>query len=559
MSSHPTSCGYAPALGDVYALCRRGECGDCRFVPTSCGYAPALRTRTGLPSNLMDWDRVRSTMDRTYTFELLERVAHGEPGDSKDSLVSALIDLDDPRAVMPLLALAENLTHPDTVREGAVRALTSGIHDVERDTVRRWFSSNDAVLRIGAAQLLRRSESDLAREVLHDLTHPLLAPVLAAMAFGFEEPYWQADKISYLKHLDPAVRSAAACTLLWDEPINAENALIEGTFDESGEVAIECIRTLTYYPTIRVLRRLSEYNVDPESSAFPYVTGARNDVIFEFTRGLDQLRGAPRAAYARWLHPVANLLGVDATYEPDSQVPNDAVTVAVAGHQRRNQGMWTDELHRSLDDPDGAWAPKLQHLQNLDSASIPLLERKCVLAFLSTHSDPNIRMASCRVLEDLDSAETLLELLADPCLAVRKSACYHLHGVRPSAEIAAATIAPVLNGDVAGTYAHEAIRTWARHRETTAPGKITGELLWLVDEDRESVRCEAIEQLAIRDDRASIAKCVALLVPMAPLVTWAGHGTLLRAAKRLGLHPGRLDHLREIDHAWLQMHLADFD
>jgi HEAT repeat protein len=512
-------------------------------------------------------------MDRSHTLEVLRKLcASSISASGAHELCSVLIDLDDPRSVIPLLAAVEDPSSGEIVREEIMRALHSFSFDVDRDAVRRWFGSGDPILRTGAVRLFRRSEADLVREVLRDPTDPALVAALQAVGFGFEEPYWQNDKISFLRHCDASVRASAASTLVWDEPIAAEDALLEATYDESPLVILEAVRTLMYYPTMSVLRRLHELNAQqslhesidgqrrpgPESGETllaHHVSVSYENVAGEFANCYRELTHVGRASFESWMNPVRDLVTL---IDGNDEITKQSVISHAIREPQHTRVSWSPALRSALQNPDSEWAELLESLQNLDAQTIPASSRDSIAEFMCTHSDSQVRSTACRTFEALNLEAPLIFLLDDPCYAVRKSASYHLHGVSPSAEVAKRVILPVTNGEIAGTFAHEAIRTWARHREATAPELVTGELLWLVDEDRESVRCEAIEQLAIRDDRESISKCVKLLVTMPPLATWAVHGTLLRAAKRLDLDPNPLDHLRAVDNAWLQMHLAQF-
>ncbi len=67
-------------------------------------------------------------------------------------------------------------------------------------------------------------DEDAVLPIASDLTHPLHARAIDALAFNFEAH--QHLTIAALTHRDPEVRRAAVTTVLWEEPLGAVLGLL---------------------------------------------------------------------------------------------------------------------------------------------------------------------------------------------------------------------------------------------------------------------------------------------------------------------------------------------
>ena len=122
------------------------------------------------------------------------------------------------------------------------------VADVPEATLRRWWREGDAVLRRHALLCMDAIDCpDIVLAVAKDATHKLHAEALGRMMFFFEMLEHQAIKIAALAHPEARVREVAACVVLYDEPVRAEEPLIRATGDPVSEVAAEAANTLEYY------------------------------------------------------------------------------------------------------------------------------------------------------------------------------------------------------------------------------------------------------------------------------------------------------------------------
>ena len=507
----------------------------------------------------MDHEHVRDVLDRTATRPLVQRLLSDAPdADEREEIERTLIALDDVRALLPLQGAGENPSLSPILRISALNVITSML-GAPVLPIREWWGSSDPVLRFAAASVLPRREfADLVGKVLDDPHHPLLARVLASMDIGFEESRWQDGKIRALTHVDANVRSAAATALLWDEPLAAHDALLDATRDIDIEVAVEAVSTLMYYPTTKVVEGLSEVANSPNELLASSAMVALERVLSDIGDAIDAASGSP------FLHGWRELLS---RHESDGLVPRrmagtgsperSGTVAAMIVTPDRPIVSWSPELERSLLDPEGAWEKKFACIRHLDGDSVPRADRARVLDLLCHHADPEVRSgATLHVARWPGGPETLLVMLNDPMVTVSKSAMYALYDVPDSAHTCPAIYdrawEAVIDGARVGTRLSEALRTFVRHGDVIAPDHLTGHLVSLLDDPRESARVAALEHLANRGAVDELAREMHRLREN-PDVTWAVHGTLLDAAHRHNIDVPRSTLLRLVkeNHAWL--------
>jgi HEAT repeat protein len=470
-----------------------------------------------------------------------------------DSICNTLGQITDWRTMDPLLEMVRD---SDRIGRSSIISALSNAGWVDADKAHEWFGTADPVLRDLSVGHLGWQDSEALLAILQEPSHPSSKSAVDAIAFGFEQPNWQQRKCNALAHEDPAVRLAAASSILWDEPIMAESFLLRGLDDSDTAVACECADVLQYYPSRRVLLELTQRIHVASDELRGQMNKTVENVLFTFEQCLDDCNGEERRRFLDWAAPVRQLLRVI------PEVPVDLGREAAFDslQSRANRTSWTNDLAATVADPDGCWTPILDALRRLDLSSLSSSERVSVLRLLSTHEDAEVRAISAGLISESGDEGLMIALIHDSVLSVGRSAVYCSHDLPASREIAALAIASVTSGQASGRAAHEAIRTWANHVGRLHLEQLSVELLKLVNDDRESVRCEAIEQLAIRDDKVGLQACLRLL-DEPPLITWSVHGTLLEAAHRLGLSvsPDTIASLRAAaDHAWLQAILASW-
>jgi len=454
----------------------------------------------------LDYDRITQTEDRSFTFVLLD---HLDDPRARD----ALLTLDDPRAREPLLRIAEDRARTCSEREAAASVLASSMDGVRRDDALRWWASGDDLLRRRALLLMGVEDASIVEPIASSPLHRLYREAIATMAFGFEAPRFQTLKIAALDHPDPAVRVAAADVLLWDEPLAAEEALLRHADDPDPAVACAVIRTLEYYPTRRVQRRL------------------------------ETLPGRPEVARAL-RNTLENLRLVMSPMQPEEPGETRPATLPPAAKRIRPP---IEAILAEHNDPEGPWAGRKARLQEIDWAAYNADERARLTTHFTTHPDPGLREAAWRPLSVWDDTFGLLRLLHDPVAGVAKSTAYGLGLTSPDPRVAAALRTHLDDPSVASTHPDETITAWVAHAGRAAVPDLLG---FAARDERESFRWSAVRALVELDARDAVATLLPLL-EAPPLVTWDVHIALLEACRKLGLPPRGLDALREVDNAWL--------
>jgi hypothetical protein len=526
-------------------------------------------------------DRIRETLDRSHTFELLDiLLAEGTDGDTATGVERLIRCLEDVRTVEPLLALIENTEEPVFKRERALSVLIdASVYVADFATRQRWFADGDPIqVELALACSDRRDGANISA-VLQTPGHSLRIAATASLAFGFEEPEWQQRKVALLRDGDPAVRAAAALVLLWDEPVIAEAALIEATNDADDDVACDAIDTLRYYRSAAALEAL--LRIRSESASLRRFDMASKSLADLADGMADEVSGVPIGN--RHVDRVRDLLqnfaeqvatsnaSVDYVSPEIDHVRSvelttgslaaqlDANSTATAGWSPRTENAASWSLLRSqLADPNGQWEPKYANLRLLDCDSIPLSDRAEAATYLRQHPDPMVRALSCAALVRLGAINDLVALLDDPIPHVAKSARYSLRDVDANSEIAELVLAPVRSSALAGTQASEAIETWARHRRALVGDEVIGELLVLANDRRETVRVSAIEELVAID--APVGAQMIRFLHEPPLVTWAVHTTIISGRRHLGLTDMQvleaIEPWLDVDDLWLQTALS---
>ena len=495
----------------------------------------------------LDHEHIRETEDRSQTLALLDEARSASTSEAaRAEAFRTLAFLEDHRSIGPLTAIVEDLELTPPVRRAASEVL-AGFDDCTTGERRRdWWGSGDPVRMAHALRLMERSEADIVAAVADDDTHPLQALALAAMAFGFDEAEFQSVKIRALRHPDAKVRTAAADVLVWDEPVEAEAALVTATSDRSGEVAVAAVDTLQYYPSRRVLRVLAELAQSDDNEALR----AKAAESLDYNRGRFEhcaTCGDRRQVQLlrEWMEPVADVVRWSAEIHrpPVSRPPTSRSRVAMS----------EGALVALLSGPDGEWGAKKQALREVAWEVYSAGERDRLCGTLLTHPDPVVRSIGALPLAAWSRTEALLGLATDPSFSVRKSAMYHLRTV--PRDPAVATFAWEYMRRACGTTAYEALQTYVAHASSDEAKQRLVELGRA--DPRESVQTTAISCLADLRAAHELETLTPLLREL-PGVTWAVHIRLIDGLWALGLPGPNLDDLAEVDNLDLIQSIVAF-
>lgn len=481
--------------------------------------------------------------DRARTRELLGLIADRDVvAIAETEAFEELAALEDYRSIGPLTALVADNRWPDAVREEASKVL-AGVDDTTTSEARRaWWGSGDPVLMRHALRLMGRAEADIVVAVAGDDGHPMQEIALGDMAWGFDEPGFADVPIRALRHREAAVRVQAADVLLWDEPVAAEEGLLEAAHDRSPEVAAEALNTLRYYMTQRVLVAVGELRDSDSVEVREAATVAFAELHVEFESAATSGEPGSVALLREWMRPVRSLVEwPDAIAVPEPGTSSPVPPKAPLPER---------DLLNLLDDAD-AFGPTAQLAMRVNNwSAYDTATRQRLTTRLVAHPDPIVRACATTVLAKWSGTDELLQLTRDRSADVRKSAMYNLAFVPPNAAVA--ECAWQYLATAAGTTAYEALRTYLAH----TPGDPLDQLVDLARFDRrEAIRSDALNHLSKLHADKEIRALTPLLAE-APGVTWAVHLALLDGIRELGLPVPPLADLTAVDNLHLQCCLA---
>ncbi|MFE3192668.1 HEAT repeat domain-containing protein [Nocardia sp. NPDC059240] len=454
----------------------------------------------------------------------------------------ALAGSEDYRSIAPLTAMVLDATLPESVRIRASEVVTGFDDTTTAEQRRTWWASADLVVMRHALGLMDRTEADIVIAVASDDEHPLQATAVESMSFGFGEAEFMPVLQRALGHRDPAVREAAAGTLLWEEPVAAESALLAATRDETFEVAAAAINTLRYYPTRRVLREISLLRAHPDQRIAAAASDAFDEVQWSFEQAATEGKAGSVALLREWMSPIRDLV----TW-PEEITGRELLPL----HTHRPRGTVPEtELTRLLDDPDADRAELEGTLRGADWQGYEADARARASTRFATHPNPLVREIGCAALADWVCTAELVRLVGDRSFGVRKTAMYFLSTIPADPEVAEVAWQYLVTAT--GTTAQEAVRTYVVHAGPAAVDR----LVELARSDRrEAVRYEAICALS-KLEAAEQISALADLLSAAPGVNWSVHLALLWALRELGLAVVVPPQLAAVDNVDLQSALA---
>lgn len=485
-----------------------------------------------------------SERDRSRTFDLLAVAgAIATPEDERAAAFDTLARTEDYRSIEPLTAMVLDTRLPIDVRTRASEVV-SGFDDITTGESRRtWWASGDPVVRRHALGLMLRGEADIVLPVAGDDAHPLQAAALASMAFGFGEAGFMPTLIRALRHRNPEIRRTAARTLLWEEPVAAEDGLLDAAHDADHEVAAAALDTLRYYPTRRALRTIAELRGHGDERVRAAATDSFEELSWHFEDAA--LNSEKLAPLRDWLRPTDDLI------HPEPEESDEKPGTPTPLTRSTPYTLSETALLELLDDPDGDWQSRDRTLRGLDWNAFTPDARPRLTVRLTTHPDPLVREITATALSDWSATEALLELTRDRSFSVRKSAVYHLASVPPDPAVAACAWRYL--STATGISAQEALRTYVAH----TPGNgLREQLVDLARTDsREDVRYEAIHDL-VDLQAANEIRALTPLLDEPPAVSWALHLALLDGLRNLELPVTPPAHLATVDNLDLAYSLA---
>lgn len=474
-------------------------------------------------------DEIRERLDRSWSFRLLDTVLTSKPGDDLEDIAKTLAELDDPRIVPSLLQVLEDLSQPKFLRESVSHVLGTICTESSEIDRRRWWHSGDKVLKKHAIIEARTSESDILVPVASDPEHEFHLDAIHSLQFGFVEPEHQRLSIRALSHPNPGVRLGAANNLKWEEPYEAENALLRAISDPVAEVADEALTTISWFRSQNILSGLAELSQRATSDFCREIEEVFECHKQDFENALDVLEGESREFFLTWLKPIEKLLSIKSAKEdepicvplqdePPNPIPkSDSLDIPL----RALSGL---DVMRFFDDADGFWAEKQPWRNSLNWEAVSSFDREKLAKYFLSHTDHLVRETACTPLSLWNFGEDLEVLLGDKCGGVRKSAAFALRRVSPSRFIALSLWNLYQDVNSTGYCATEALESYVVH----APTSGLEDTLWEVAkfERRQNRQQAAIFQLKGLYADSHLRDLLSLLGD-SPLLTWGVHERLV--------------------------------
>lgn len=502
---------------------------------------------------------IRAKHDRSWSFKLLDALLHSRPEDDIGEIIETFAALDDPRVVPPMVRLLEDTSQPEHLRKfvsDVLGQMCTGCSEADR---RRWWSSSDRTLRRHAIIEAHTSEADILIPIASDPKHEFHFDAIHSLQFGFEEPEYQRLSIQALSHPNPGVRMRAANNLKWEEPFEAESALLEAISDPVFDVADQALTTISWFRSQKVLSGLAEMKYCAPEDFREEVEGVFECHKQEFEDALRDLEGVSKEFFLTWLKPIENLVSLECprvseqAVEEFSQLSTDLLPKANAPeiHELRSSAL---EIMRFYDDADGCWIEKQSWKSPFNWEEVGVLDRQRLARYFLNHTDHLVREIACTPLSLWNFGEDLEALLEDTCGGVRKAAAFAMRRVTPSRLIALSLWNLYQNVNSTGYYATETLKSYVVHAPAVG---LEDTLFEIAQSDRrQNRRSSAIALLCTLYADLHLTRLLGLLGEP-PLLTWAIHAQLVNYCAEQRISTPFFADLCQVDDLNLQRSLAE--
>ena len=516
---------------------------------------------------------------RIWSMRLVDRLRNElEDDEEMEAILSLMEEFDDFRVEAPLTEIVLDSTLTDEIRNQASLALlklTTSETPVQRAA---WWLSGDLVLMRHAIRVFDPEipeEATRVETLATDPTHDLHIDAIEALSWSFSEPRFQEIKIKALSHVNPLVRKAAAKALYWDQPVCAENALLIAASDPDDDVAVAAHNTLNWYSSKNVLLKFHELRCQGR----PELLLCHND---SFRYLLDECLGKQdwfhsdsarevmaSEHYKAWLSPLWEILGL---YEPTAEILTE-VNNEEADDQQKEETESEDATNSPQSKSDmpmrSTIAEVIANYSNHDTPhktymdseydwnSFPDTERTELKDFFLASPDHLVRCISTAAFVKWNDTDTMVRLINDSNLTVRRTACWRATEMPPNQAIRQALIAVLNNKQTTGSFFSETLDAYLVHANH-------------IDEEQEDVD-ETLLNFALNDARLDArvysvwalgkrnSPRINLLLPILsepPMLTWGLHAAVLEVWNDTNLQAPNLESLLKIDDFAVQEQLA---
>lgn len=505
-------------------------------------------------------EEIREKHDHSWTYRLLETIRNSRVQEDLSEVCTTLQKLEDPRVVQPLLQILEDTALPTHMREAASTILGGSCIGLCEDDRRHWWSSSDEILRRHAVLEARTSEAELLVPIASDPDHRFHAEAIRSLQFGFEEPEFQRLSITALSHHDPEVRRAGARNLIWEEPYEAQDALIKALSDESDDVADEALTSISYFSSQKIMRALAELTECAKESRREEIDGVFCKNQHDFEEAYHRLSGDSQAFFHTWLKPVEDLLDLEMEEEEEAaeaeEVVDEVVTLPKYPPDSDSFKILptAQEIIDHFSDIDRYWQDSCILMFRYDWERLEEATRAVLVSFFQSHEDPSIRELACRPLSLWNRADVLETFLKDPCGGVRKYAACCLQSVTPDPAIASSLWAAYEDINCTGFRAGETLSAFVVHAPKEGLADLLADIA--LRERRISRKSAAIDELEKLGAHSHLRSLLSLLGEQ-PLVNWNIHSDLVDYCVSQKLSVPHFAELCGVDDLRLQESLAE--
>ncbi|MFN8550278.1 MAG: HEAT repeat domain-containing protein [Candidatus Obscuribacterales bacterium] len=502
-------------------------------------------------------EHIQTTEDRSWTLRLVEAISTAETK-NLEAIKTSLIALSDPRSFEPLTAMVLDTHNLPAVREATIEILLSQVTNESQYERTKWWHTGDEILKHYAAAKFERTEIDLIETILTEPESPYFADAISAIEnTQSEEVKYQQVLIEALKHADADVRLNAASALVWQEPVEAEELLIEvGTNDSDLAVAEKALDTLAYFRSRKALARMNELRESGRSQLKDSYENTFKWLNDDFVH--QSLTGEAAELFSVWLAPVKNIL----EYPEQAEITELRIQNGAEVRDRQQNDNHTptkciptiDQIRLEFGDFEGEWAHKRTRLYGIQWEEAHAEDRSLIAEFLCSHQDVTIRESASRPCALWGDTARLLGLSYDPILSVRKSAAYEMRLLPPCQMIAERLWQMFIDSCTTYVFCYEALESYVIHESKHDIDEI---LLSIAQSDkRPTAVYHAIYLLQGRQASKHLKELVPLL-KCPPINNWAVHIAILDSCRKLGIETGSIADLAEVDNLDLQISVCE--
>jgi hypothetical protein len=510
----------------------------------------------------IDYIELQKDGRRSCSLALVNRLKDDIDDSELKSILDWMEQHDDFRVEKPLLKILEDASFADAIRDRASLTLceiTTFDTPIDRAT---WWVSGDRVLMTHA---LRMAETGLPEEALlveaiaSDWSSEFQSEAIEKLSSFHTETRSDQIRMSALSHPNSKVRIAAANSLLWDQPVIAELALLKAANDECEDVAVAALDTLVWYTSQNVLLQLHVLRcsgraelLDSFNTAFNYVFRDAVDFACDF----GNMENGKEASfyYQNWLNRLGDTLSFRKSTSGADFLDDTTGGQNKTSSRKTREFIYepVDEIIAKYSDADGrrfSWDDGHYDWRLFSEA-----ERKNLTEFFLASPDYLIRKISARAFAEWNDAKNLVLLMTDHAHCVRRYACYIAKHHSPDQVISETLLTTLRDKQTTGSFARETFDSYVVHAAHDESLLIVTLEDFARNDQRQEVREDAVRELCER--RAERINDLLYILKESPMLTWSLHCRLLEICNEQHIQAPDLEALLEIDDFAVQQELA---